>query len=161
MQAACFQQRALRASSRNLQAWHSTICCRKYLTLNETLYLSDLSWPSYKLLFVRQGPSSITLSGKPSHGRSCHLEADLFSRLTDSVPSLCLPPSLSLFVSIPLSPTPCSAVCLDQTAPASISDFQSIHFRSSTFLCCLPVCPFSEDPSLEGGEAEYIRDTAW
>lgn len=159
MQVACFQQRLLWASGRNLQVWHSTICCRKYLTLSETLFLSDLSWLSYKLLFVRQDPSTITLGGKPSHGRSCHLEADLFSRLTDSAPSLRLP-LLSVFVSIPLSPfsitpTPCSAVCLDQTAPASISDFQSISGTAPLTVVCLSVSFFGAPTA--GGSGSWIH----
>lgn len=106
------------------------------------LYLSDLRWLSYKLLFVRQDPSSITLGGKPSHGRSCHLETDLFSRMTDWQSSLSPSPSLFLFVSVPLSPftitpTPCSAVCLDQSAPAS--DFQSISRTAPFTVVCLSV----------------------
>lgn len=99
----------------------------KYLTLCKTLYFSDLSWLSYKLLFLRQDPSSITPGGKPSHGRSCHLEADLFSRLIDSTPSPCLPPSsfsLSLFLYLPSYH--CFAVCSDQTGSASLPDFQSV-----------------------------------
>lgn len=100
---------------------------KKYLTLCKILYFSDLSWLSYKLPFLRQDPSSITLGGKPSHGRSCHLEAELFSRLIDSTPSL--PPSsfcLSLFLYLPSYHSPCFAVCLDQTGSASLPDFQSV-----------------------------------
>lgn len=83
------------------------------------------------------------------------------SLVTDWQHSLSLSPCLSLFVSVPLSlsvpPTPHSAVCLDQTAPASISDFQSI---SATF-CCLLVCQSSEHPLVEGVEAESLRVTTW
>lgn len=93
---------------------------------------------SYKLLFVRQDPSSITLGEKPSHGRSCHLEADLFPRLSDSTPPLFL---ICLYSSISFSitPTPCSAVCLDQTAPASISDSQTISGTAPLTVVCLSV----------------------
>ncbi len=60
-----------------------------------------------------------------------------------ALPLSCLPPP-SPFVSIPLSPfsitpTPCSAVCLDQTAPASISDFQSISGTAPLAVVCLSV----------------------
>lgn len=133
------------ASGRNLKAWHSTICCRKYLTPDKTLCLSDLSWLSYKLLFVRQDPSSITLGGKPSHGRSCHLEADLFSRLTDSAPSL----SLSLFLYLPFLSLLCS---LFRSNHSCEHLWFSINFRNSTSHCCLPVCRSSEHRLLEGVE---------
>lgn len=131
--------RVLRASGRNLKSWHSTVCCRKYLTLDKTVNLSDLSWLSYKLLFVRQDPSSITLGGKPSLGRSCHLEADLFSRLTDSAPSPCVCLSLSI------SPIYCpSPRCLCRSNHSCKHLWFSINFRNSTFHCFLPVCHFSE-----------------
>lgn len=110
---------------RHLPAWHSTICFWKYLTLCKILYLLDQSWVSYKLLFVRQAQSSITPGGKPSHRRSCHLEADLLSRFTDSIHSVFLSVSVSLSP-FSISATPQSAVRLYQTAPASICDFQSI-----------------------------------
>lgn len=131
--------------------------CRKYLTLCKTPYFSDLSWLSYKLLFVRQDPSSITLGGKPSHGRSCHLEADLFSQLTDSTPSLCL----SLFLYLPFyhsNPLLCG---LFRSNWSCKPPWFSINFRNSTSHCCLPVCQSSKHPPLEGEEAESIRDINW
>lgn len=102
-------------------------------TTQDTFFLPELSWLSYKLLFVRQDPSSITLGGKLSRGGSCHLEADLCSRLTDSAPSL--PASVPLSP-LSITPTPVSAVCLDQTTPASISDFQSISGTSPLTVVC-------------------------
>lgn len=71
------------------------------LMLCKSPYFSGLAWLSYKLLFVRHDPSSITIGGKPSHGRSCHLEADQFSWATDGALPPFSPPSWR--VSIPRS----------------------------------------------------------
>lgn len=144
----------------NLQAWHSTVSCRTYLTLCETLHFSDLSWLSYKLLFVRQDPGSITLSGKPSHGRCCHLEAWSVLR-TDwqhSLPPLavCLYSSVSPSITL----TPCSVVCLDQTGPASLPDFQSILEPAPFTVFCQSVSLQNTHRWRERG-AESIRDTNW
>lgn len=104
------------------------------------MYFSGLSRLSYKLLFVRHDPSSITLGGKPSHGRSCHLEADPFSRATDSVLSLIpsAPPGVSLFLDLSFyhaNPrrTP---LRLDQTGPARLPWF-SINFCNGAPHLCL------------------------
>lgn len=99
------------------------VFCRKYLIFHLVCF-SDISRLSYKLLFVRQDPGSITLGGKPSLRRSCCLEAELFSHLGDSTPSFHLPLS-SIFLSI-THLTPCSTVCLDQTGLSSLPDFQLI-----------------------------------
>lgn len=116
---------------RNLPAWHGIICFRKYLTLGKILYLPDLRWLCYKLLFVRQALSSITLSGKPSNVRSCHLEADVFSTLTDSVPSLCL------YLRLP-SPH-CSLCSLFRSYRFCKHLWFSIDFKNSSSPHCQPV----------------------
>lgn len=108
-----------------------------FLTLCKTPYFSDLAWLSYKLLFVRHDPSSITLGGKPSHGRSCHLEADPFSRATDSAPPP-PPPGESLFLDLPFyhaNPRR-TALRLDQTGPARLPWF-SINFSNGASHWCL------------------------
>lgn len=131
------------------------------------LKLLDLSWLGYKLLFVRQDPSSITLSGKASHGRSCHLEADLFLRLTDSAPFLSACLFLSIWISLSISlflslqPLSLQSVWIKLLRQASLifNQFQEQHL--SALSAPLPVCQSSEHPLLEGGSAEPIRDTKW
>lgn len=86
-----------------------------------------------------------------------------FFLVTDWQHSLSLSPCLSLFVSVPLSPfsvppTPHSAVCLDQTAPASISDFQSISATALLLSACLSVFRASTGG---GSRAESLRVTTW
>lgn len=90
------------------------LCSRRYLTLCKILYPLDLWWLSYKLLFVRQAQSSITPAGKPSHSRSCHLEASL--PLTSDWQH-----SFSVFLSLQTSPLP---VCSLFRAPAIFHRFQ-------------------------------------
>lgn len=121
------------------------MCFRKYLTRGAILYLSDLSWLSYKLLFVRHAPKLHYPPWKTISWKELSPWGQFFfSLITDWQHSLSLSPCLSLFVSVPLSPfsvppTPHSAVCLDQTAPASISDFQSIPATALLTDVCLSV----------------------
>lgn len=116
------------ASGRTLQNPHTTFFFWKYLTLLQDCF-SQTSVGLSKLLFVRQDPSFITISGKTSSCKElspwgwCALTTDWQRSLS---------PSPSLFVSIPLSPflslQPLHLkVSLDQTAPASVFDF-SIKF---------------------------------
>lgn len=135
---------------RNLLSWHGIICFRKYLTLSKILYLPDLWWLSYKLLFVRQALSSITLGGKPSNAWSCHLEGDVFSPLTDSVPSL------RLYLRLP-SPQPLTV----QSAEIIqlLQAFVIFNRFQEQLLSVLSACQSSGHPLLEGEEAESIRDT--
>lgn len=130
--------------------WHSARLCISQTSVGL----------SYKLLFVRQDPSSITLGGKPSYGRSCHLEADLFSRLTDSAPSLsfCLPSlSVCLYSSISLfyHSNPLLRSLFRSNCSCKHLWF-SINFRNSTSHRCLPVCQVFRAPTAGGG-ASWIH----
>lgn len=146
MQAACFPQ-SVNGPQVEIYRPDSTICCRKYLTLSETLFLSDLSWLSYKLLFVRPKlhyPRWKTISWK---------ELSPWGR---SVLTTDWQRSLSLFVSIPLSPffyhfNPLLCSLFRSNCSCKHLWF-SINFRNSTH-CCMPVCQSSEHPLLEGNRS--------
>lgn len=117
-----------------------------FLTLGETPYFSDLAWLSYKLLFVRHDPSSITLRWKAISwkelspwGRSV-LTSDWQRSLPPSLPPPPLPPppGVSLFLDLPFyhANPRCTALRLDQTSPARLPWF-SINFGNAASHWCL------------------------